>query len=87
MRRTLLATKLVEVGLSEPIAAPTLPGVTVPSHTASAMTLVVDTGLTPVRAVLDVLLDGPAVVDISVVDPPLEQVIAEIYELPRQVPG
>ena len=30
------------------------------------------------------LLDGPAVTDISVVDPPLEQVIAEIYELPAR---
>jgi ABC-2 type transport system ATP-binding protein len=87
MRRTLLATKLVEVGLSEPLAAPALPGVTVLTHEASTMTLVVDTARTPVRTVLDLLLDGPAVIDISVVDPPLEQVIAEIYELPRQVPG
>ena len=43
--------------------------------------LVVDTTQTSIRAVLDDLL-GPAVVDISVVDPPLEQVIAEIYERP-----
>jgi hypothetical protein len=34
--------------------------------------------------VLDMLLDGVSVADISVVDPPLEQVIAEIYGLPQR---
>jgi len=82
MRRTLLATKVVEVGLIAPLAAPTRPGVTLLEHTEHTMRLVVDTLVTPIRAVLDELLDGPAVVDISVVDPPLEQVIAEIYERP-----
>jgi hypothetical protein len=33
---------------------------------------------------MDELLAGPAVTDISVVDPPLEQVIGEIYELPAR---
>ncbi|MEO7428754.1 MAG: ATP-binding cassette domain-containing protein [Acidimicrobiales bacterium] len=84
MRRALLATKVVEVGLVAPIAAPTHPGVTVLEHTDQGMRVVVDTQLTPIRAVLDTLLDGPAVVDISVMDPPLEQVIAEIYELPAR---
>ena len=82
MRRTLLATKIVEVGLLAPIAAPTPAGVTLLEHTDTVMRLVVDTHTTPIRTVLDELLDGPAVADISVVDPPLEQVIAEIYEQP-----
>jgi hypothetical protein len=47
------------------------------------MKLVVDTSATSIRDVLDGLLAGPSVVDISVVDPPLEQVIAEIYGLPQ----
>ncbi len=84
MRRALLATKVVEVGLIEPIAAPTQVGVTVLEHTEQVLRLVVDTHLTPIRAVLDELLDGPAVADVSVVDPPLEQVIAEIYERPAR---
>ena len=84
MRRALLATKLVEVGLSEPTAPLVMHGVTVLEHSATAMKLVVDTGTTSIRGVLDVLLDGPSVVDISVVDPPLEQVIAEIYGLPQR---
>ncbi len=84
MRRTLLATKIVEVGLVAPLEAPTHPGVTVLEHGEQVLRLVVDTTLTPIRLVMDDLLDGPAVTDISVVDPPLEQVIGEIYELPAR---
>ena len=38
----------------------------------------------PTSARCSTTLLGPAVADISVVDPPLEQVIAEIYELPAR---
>lgn len=84
MRRTLLATKIVEVGLVSPIPAPAQAGVTLLEHSDQVMRLVVDTNVTPIRTVMDELLDGPAVTDISVVDPPLEQVIGEIYELPAR---
>jgi ABC-2 type transport system ATP-binding protein len=83
MRHALLATKLVEVNLGQPAAPLILDGVTVLEQTATTMKLVVDTTTTSIRTVLDALLDGATVADISVVDPPLEQVIAEIYELPR----
>ena len=83
MRRALMATKVIDVGLSQPRARIDLPGVTLVEHTDSAMRLVVDTTAATVRSVLDALLDGPSVIDISVVDPPLEEVIARIYEAPR----
>jgi ABC-2 type transport system ATP-binding protein len=83
MRRALLATKIVDVGLTGPIDAPAFDGVRVLEHTDQSMKLVVETGRTDIRTVLDALL-GPTVADISVVDPPLEQVIAEIYELPAR---
>jgi ABC-2 type transport system ATP-binding protein len=83
MRRSLLATKLVEVGLGEPRPPLVLDGITVVEHSTTTMKLIVDTTTTPIRFVLDALLDGHAVADISVVDPPLEQVIAEIYGLPQ----
>ena len=83
MRRALMATKVIDVGLSQPRTRIDLPGVTVVEHTDSAMRLVVDTTAATVRSVLDALLDGPSVIDISVVDPPLEEVIARIYEAPR----
>jgi ABC-2 type transport system ATP-binding protein len=84
MRRELLATKIVEVALSEPIALAPSHGVTTAAASASALRLVVDTTVRPVREVLDTLLTIGQVTDITVTDPPLEQVIAEIYERPRQ---
>jgi ABC-2 type transport system ATP-binding protein len=87
MRRQLLATKLVEVGLAAPSRPPASPGVTVLEHTATAMKLVVDTSRTPIRDVVDALLDDSEIADISVVDPPLEQVIAEIYASPMPYRG
>ncbi|HET6908367.1 MAG TPA: ATP-binding cassette domain-containing protein [Mycobacteriales bacterium] len=83
MRRELLATKIVEVALSEPIAFTPSQGVTTAEASASALRLVVDTTVRPVREVLDTLLTIGQVTDITVTDPPLEQVIAEIYERPR----
>lgn len=83
MRRSLLSEKVIEVALISSIPPVTLPGVSVVEHSDTAMKITVDTSITSVRAALDVLLDGPAVSDITVVDPPLESVIARIYELPR----
>jgi hypothetical protein len=83
MRHALLATKIVEVGMTAPIDVPDRPGVRIVERSEQSMKLVVDTGSTSIRTVLDDLL-GPAVADISVVDPPLEQVIAEIYDLPAR---
>jgi ABC-2 type transport system ATP-binding protein len=84
MRRALLATKLVEVGLARPAAPIDLPGVSVIAQDDGSAQLVVDTTSTSIRAVLDALLETIAVADISVVDPPLEQVIAEIYRQPQR---
>ena len=83
MRRTLLSTKLVEVGLSEPAELPAIAGVSVLEHSATAMKLSVNTATTSIRCVLDTVLDRLPVIDIWVVDPPLEQVIASIYARPR----
>ncbi len=79
MRRTLLSTKLVEVGLAAPVTAPHLDGVTVVNHTDTAIDLTVDTTRRSVRDVLDTVLTDWPVADITVTDPPLEQVIAEVY--------
>jgi ABC-2 type transport system ATP-binding protein len=84
MRRTLLGTKLVEVGLDRPCAPVDLVGVSVLEHTDASLRLVVDTSTTSISTVLDAVLEGRSVADISVVDPPLEQVISEIYELPHR---
>ena len=82
MRRALLSSKVVEVGLARPVPAPALDGVEVLEAEEGRLRLAVDTARTPVRAVLDALLQGDAVVDVTVLDPPLEQVIGEIYRAP-----
>jgi ABC-2 type transport system ATP-binding protein len=79
MRRTLLSTKLVEVGLGRPADILEFDGVTVLAQTGTSIRLSVDTGRTSIRDVLGAVLDRYVVSDISVVDPPLEQVIGEIY--------
>ncbi|HWL37209.1 MAG TPA: ATP-binding cassette domain-containing protein [Frankiaceae bacterium] len=84
VRRTLLATKLVEVTLGHPVPPAALDGVTVTEQTPTTLKLTVDTARLPVRALVDALLDTYPVVDLSVTDPPLEQVIAEIYAAPRR---
>jgi ABC-2 type transport system ATP-binding protein len=84
MRRQLLATKLVDIGFVVPTEPPAITGVTVLEHTGTATKLAVDTSTTAIRDVVDVVLDGSEIADISIVDPPLERVIAEIYERPRR---
>ena len=83
MRRTLLNRKLIEVTFADEVPAPDLPGVTVLVHTGTTLELSVDTDVCPVRDVLDAVLGDRRVVDITVLDPPLEDVIAEIYQAPR----
>ncbi|HZU15992.1 MAG TPA: ATP-binding cassette domain-containing protein [Candidatus Dormibacteraeota bacterium] len=83
MRRSLLATKLVELTLAGPTDFAGMAGVAVAEHTATTLRLVVDTAVRPVREVLDALLLDLDVTDVTVTDPPLEEVIAEIYARPR----
>jgi len=79
MRRSLLQTKLLEVRFEEAPGPLEIDGVQVTRESDTVYGLVVDTRRLSVREVLDELLDNHAIADISVVDPPLEQVISEIY--------
>jgi ABC-2 type transport system ATP-binding protein len=83
MRRSLLRTKLLEVRFEEEPAQIDIDGVEVLKARGSGYKLVVDTDRADIRTVLDDLLERFKVVDISVLDPPLEDVIGEIYEAPR----
>jgi ABC-2 type transport system ATP-binding protein len=80
LRRSLLATKLIEVRFDSPPAALVLDGVQVVKESGTGYKLVVDTERRSIREVLDELLDHHRVADISVADPPLEDVIAKIYK-------
>ena len=85
MRRTLLSIRVVEATLSAPVDLGTLegrPGLNVREQTGSGLRVEVDVSRVGVRELLDHLLAYEAVTDITVTDPPLETVIAEIYEKP-----
>ncbi len=87
MRRTLFATKRVDVGLERPtdlgvVGAALGAGVQVSAPSDSLLRLDVDTTVRPIREVLDVVLATLPVADLTVLDPPLEQIIGEIYERP-----
>lgn len=81
MRRAMLSTKLLEVRFEEPPPLGSLAGegVQVLKGSGTGYKLVVDTQRRSIRDVLDHLLDAHRVADISVLDPPLEEVIARIY--------
>jgi ABC-type uncharacterized transport system ATPase subunit len=82
MRRSLLRRKLVEVQLAGDVEDLAIAGAVVERLTEHGFRLVVDTERRSVREVLDELLEAHEVDDISVVDPPLEDVIGRIYARP-----
>ena len=79
LKRSALTTKLVEIRFDTPPPALDLDGVEVVKSSSEGYKLAVDTRRRSIREVLDELLDHHPVADISVVDPPLEDVIARIY--------
>lgn len=92
MRSGLLGRKRIDVGLvgadGASVLAATLThrfggDIEVLERSSTAVSVDVDTTRRPIREVLDHLLDAAPVADLSVIDPPLEQVIGEIYERPQ----
>ncbi len=81
MRREYFATKLIEVGLMHPVDRFETLGASVVHQSDLSIRLVVDTQVLPVRDVVDALLERLPVADLSIVDPPLEDVIASIYRV------
>jgi ABC-2 type transport system ATP-binding protein len=81
MRRSVLSTKLIEVRFEDHPADGSLEfdGLRVLRESGTEYKLVVDTRRRSIRDVLDTLLDTERVADISVLDPPLEDVITRIY--------
>lgn len=79
LRRSLLSTKSVDVRFGHETVVMPPDGVAVVESTSETCELRVDTAVCSIRQTLDWLLDRYDVIDISVVDPPLEEVIGEIY--------
>jgi ABC-2 type transport system ATP-binding protein len=81
LKRKFLTRKLVEVRYAEEVTPDFLiEGVETLKTGRYGVKLQFDTQATPVDAVLAELTRKGAVVDITIADPPLEEVIAKIYQ-------
>lgn len=79
LRSSLLASKVVEVRFERAQPELLVAGTHAERQTETLWRLHVDTGARPIREVLDQLLQNYTVADISVSDPPLEDVIAAAF--------
>ena len=79
LKRSALTTKLIEIRFESTPPSIDVDGVSVVKSSSEGFKLAVDTKVRSIREVLDELLDHHPVADISVTDPPLEDVIARIY--------
>ncbi len=79
LRSSLLASKVVEVRFERAQPEVVVAGTHAERQTETLWRLHVDTGARPIREVLDELLQEYTVADISVSDPPLEDVIAAAF--------
>jgi ABC-2 type transport system ATP-binding protein len=79
VRRKLLGTKVISAKFQEQSAPLVLPGVKVLEHAGYSMKLEVDTEKINIDQVTAAILGVGRVIDITIEDPPLEDVIAHIY--------
>jgi len=79
LRRDYLRFKIVRARLAGPIDRFQMNGVAVVKHKQANLKLSVDTDLTSIDEVLAGLMRCARIVDITIADPPTEQVIADIY--------
>jgi ABC-2 type transport system ATP-binding protein len=84
VRRKYLGSKIVRVQFHGTPARIEMAGVTSLSHSEYEWKLQVDTTVTPVGQVTAAVLDAGVVGDIAIEDPPLEEVIARIYNGARK---
>lgn len=85
MRRQFLRNKILGVRFNGVPTLIDLPGVTTLKSTQYALKLEVDTNLTPIEQVMSAVMAAGSVADISIEDPPLEEIIAHIYEQGSEV--
>jgi ABC-2 type transport system ATP-binding protein len=81
LKRKFLTSKLVEVRYADQVSKSfSVEGADLLKIGAYGVKLRFDSRITPVEKVLSHLTDAGSVVDITISDPPLEEVIAEIYQ-------
>jgi ABC-2 type transport system ATP-binding protein len=83
LKRDYLQSRVIEVklaGESAPPPALPFPGVTILERADWGLRIQVDTALQPVDVVIAHLVQRYRVADITIADPPLETIIADIYQ-------
>lgn len=71
--------KRIELKLLEPVTAVQQPGIRVVRHDDYELAVEIDTSQLPIESAVATLMDGARVADISIEDPPLEEIIAAMY--------
>jgi ABC-2 type transport system ATP-binding protein len=79
LKQRFLRSKRIELKLLEPVAAFDMPGVHVVRQEDYELVVDVDIRVQPIEAAVARLMDGAHVADISIEDPPLEEIIAAMY--------
>ena len=81
LRRRYLQHKIVDLKLQDPVPPQgiNLPGATTLKASTYGVKMQIDTGLTTIEAVISALVGNYHVADITIEDPPMEQIIAAIY--------
>jgi ABC-2 type transport system ATP-binding protein len=79
LKQTFLRSKRIELKLLEPVADFVLPGVTVVRHDDYELVVDVDTSVQPIEVAVARLIAAARVADVSIEDPPLEDIIAAMY--------
>jgi len=84
LKREWLTRKTIRLHLSEEAGPFSLPGVSVVKRKENRLTLSVDTSVVPIEDVLGLIVGRFRIVDMTVEDPPIEQVIRHIYDSRRE---
>jgi ABC-2 type transport system ATP-binding protein len=80
MRQSFLRNmKRISLKLLSPLAPIALPGVRVVRQDEYEVAVEIDTAQLPIEAAVNALMDGARVADVSIEDPPLEEIIAAMY--------
>lgn len=80
LKRQFLRRKIIDVRFAEALAEPlALPGVTVLKQGTYGVKLEFDNREQPVEGVVQAVMDVAPCVDINISDPPMEEIIREIY--------
>jgi ABC-2 type transport system ATP-binding protein len=84
LKRNHIRSKTVSLKLGEPFAGFEAPGVTILKAAQTGVKLEVDTSAVSIDRVVSQLMARYPIVDLTVEDPPMENVIAHIYQEQRQ---